>query len=527
MDYTSHFGTKETPQTQPIPGSTQVANSAGGFSFAVDEFTRLRRFLILGTEGGTYYASERDITRENAKSIMDAIKKDGLRVVQEVIDISQSGRAPKNDPALFVLAMCTDPKLADARTRSFAIDSLQKVARTPTHLFHFAKFMQAFRGWGRLARRGVRNYYLNTPLDKLAHQVVKYPQRDGWSHADLLRLTHPKAEDETRNALFKYIVDGNVPEIPIIKATEALKKETNEKEIIKLLKEFNLPMEVVPTERRSAAIYEAVIDNNGMEWLVRNLGNLTKHGVIGNGKFDANGKVIEKLTNPTLVTQSRLHPIKVLAALLTYEQGHGMRGNGSWEVVADVVDALNESFHLAFGNVVPTGKRILWGFDVSGSMTMGTVAGIPGLDPRTASAALAMVTYKTEKNFLPMAFCDRFVDLNISRAQRLDDVCNAMNRLPFGGTDCSLPMEYAIQKNLDIDAFVVTTDSETYAGRRHPKQALEAYRQKTGIPAKLIVVGMVANNFSIADPSDAGMMDVVGFDTATPNLMNDFMRGDI
>jgi 60 kDa SS-A/Ro ribonucleoprotein len=45
-----------------------------------------------------------------------------------------------------------------------------------------------------------------------------------------------------------------------------------------------------------------------------------------------------------------------------------------------------------------------------------------------------------------------------------------------------------------------------------------------GIPAKLIVVGMTVNNFSIADPSDAGMMDVVGFDTATPQLMADFAR---
>ena len=54
-------------------------------------------------------------------------------------------------------------------------------------------------------------------------------------------------------------------------------------------------------------------------------------------------------------------------------------------------------------------------------------------------------------------------------------------------------------------------------------QALRDYRQALGIPAKLIVVGMVANSFSIADPSDGGMLDVVGFDTATPQLMSDFV----
>jgi hypothetical protein len=43
-----------------------------------------------------------------------------------------------------------------------------------------------------------------------------------------------------------------------------------------------------------------------------------------------------------------------------------------------------------------------------------------------------------------------------------------------------------------------------------------------GIRAKLVVVGMALNGFTIADPDDAGMLDVVGFDTVTPNLIADF-----
>jgi 60 kDa SS-A/Ro ribonucleoprotein len=33
---------------------------------------------------------------------------------------------------------------------------------------------------------------------------------------------------------------------------------------------------------------------------------------------------------------------------------------------------------------------------------------------------------------------------------------------------------------------------------------------------------MVANEFSIARPDDAGQLDVVGFDTATPQVLSDF-----
>ncbi|HEV3051923.1 MAG TPA: hypothetical protein VGX50_16565, partial [Longimicrobium sp.] len=65
---------------------------------------------------------------------------------------------------------------------------------------------------------------------------------------------------------------------------------------------------------------------------------------------------------------------------------------------------------------------------------------------------------------------------------------------------------------------------ETWAGSIHPAQALRKYRERTGIPAKLVVVGMASNGFTIADPNDAGMLDVVGFDAAAPQLIADFAR---
>ena len=98
----------------------------------------------------------------------------------------------------------------------------------------------------------------------------------------------------------------------------------------------------------------------------------------------------------------------------------------------------------------------------------------------------------------------------------------AVSDLPFGGTDCALPMLWAAENKVPVDIFCVYTDSETWAGDIHPVQALRAYRQKMGIGAKLVVIGMVSNGFSIADPDDGGMLDVVGFDTATPSVIADF-----
>src|SRR5262249_33344622 len=115
--------------------------------------------------------------------------------------------------------------------------------------------------------------------------------------------------------------------------------------------------------------------------------------------------------------------------------------------------------------------------------------------------------------------------LTISPRQRLDDVVRTVSNLPFGGTDCALPMQYALDRNREIDTFVIFTDSETWAGDVHPAQALADYRRASGIDARLVVVGIVSNGFSIADPNDPGMLDIVGFDPATPQLVSDFARG--
>jgi 60 kDa SS-A/Ro ribonucleoprotein len=116
-------------------------------------------------------------------------------------------------------------------------------------------------------------------------------------------------------------------------------------------------------------------------------------------------------------------------------------------------------------------------------------------------------------------------ELRISPRMRLDDAVREVSDLPFGRTDCALPMLYALERKLAVDTFVVITDNETWAGTMHPHQALERYRKAMGIDAKLIVLATSASKFTIADPGDPGMIDIAGFDAAVPGLVTEFSRG--
>jgi 60 kDa SS-A/Ro ribonucleoprotein len=555
MSYLKRHGTRRVPQWAPIPRSDQVPNSAGGFAWAVDDWTRLRRFLILGSEGGSYYATEWTLTRENAQAVERCLAADGPRAVAEIVRVSDEGRAPKNDPALFALAMAAG--LGDEPTRKAALAALHQVARTGTHLFQFATFIEGFRGWGRSLRRAVGRWYAARPADAIAYQAVKYRQREGVTHRDLLRLAHPAESVSAGNPtlavsseharLFEWIVRGGETEgLPrVVEGFVRAQSAATPAEAAALVREFGLPREALQSEHLTASVvWEALLEDMPMTAMIRNLATMTRVGVLAPGS-DGTAKVVSQLGDGGRIRRARVHPITLLAALRTYAAGRGARGRSEWSPVREVVDALGAAFYTAFGNVDPTGKRLLLALDVSGSMTSGWIAGVPGLTPRDASAALALVTAATEPHHETVGFFagkrgwksrtksqwgigeQGLTPLAISPRQRLDDVVKTVSDLPFGGTDCALPMLYAQAQEREVDAFVIYTDSETWAGDVHPAQALQDYRQASGIDARLVVVGMVSNGFSIAGPADPGMLDVVGFDTATPQLISDFARGTL
>jgi 60 kDa SS-A/Ro ribonucleoprotein len=550
IKYAEYFATRLrdliTPQSQPIPGTTQVPNTAGGFAWAVDCWVRLDRFLILGSEGGTYYVEERKLTRENAAAVLEAVIVDGPRVVRRIVEVSGSGRAPKNDPALFALAIAAG--LGNAETRTAALAALPSVARTATHLFHWIEYVQAFRGWGRGVRHAVASWYTAKPASELAYQMLKYPSRDGWAHRDALRLAHPKAPSPAHDVLFEYAVHGwekmkprgSVAMAPadrnalrLLETVRMLRGETPAL-AANTIRAHGLVREMVPTELlTSPEVWEALLEQMPLTAMLRNLGVMTKVGLLATGAPAAR-LVRERLGDRAALRRARIHPLAVLAAFKTYAQGQGMRGQGTWKPVPSVVDALDAAFYLAFENTPGTGKQVMLALDVSGSMAAG-VHGLPFLSCREASAAMALVTAATEPEhrftaFAAPSFLGRFspfasglAELAISPRQRLDDVVRLTSKLPFGGTDCALPMLEALKHRWPVDVFVIYTDNETWAGEIHPAQALRRYRERLGIAAKLVVVAMASNGFSIADPNDAGMLDVVGFDSATPALIAQFV----
>jgi 60 kDa SS-A/Ro ribonucleoprotein len=518
-----------TPQSKPLPGreTEMVKNSAGGYVFQTGPFMQLRRFLIIGTEGGTYYMTEKKATEKNIKCLDECLRLDYKQTIDVIQEVSVGGLAMKQDVTIMSLAICACH--TDVKVREYAYSKITTILRIPTHLFMFIDFLNTMKpAWGRMRRNYISSWYTSKTIDNLAFLMAKYQNREGWSHKDVIRSAHISAPTEDYNSLFGWAVgkpyNEKLLEGTMVDCLTKMNMATSESDVVKLIIDYRAPWEVVPTQfRNSVEVWKALLPQMGMTAMIRNLANMTRYGVFQD-KNTLN-LAISKLENEEALKRARVHPLNVLIGMLTYNSGKSMRGDNSWSPHRDISYHLENAFYKSFKYSPKTGKRIMYALDVSGSMSSMGLGGIDKLSPAMVSGVLTMACLQVETEAMVMGFDTGIRDFSsvVKFGNRIEDVVHNL-AINGGGTDTSLPCKWAVGNNAKIDAFVVLTDNETWAGAQHTSVALKEYRTKSGIEdAKMVVVGMTATEFTIADPKDPNMLDVVGFNPELPQLIGAFI----
>ena len=510
------------PQSEPLD-ERQVRNQSGGYAYPVDDRVRFHRFLILGSEGGTYYQDERTLTLENAKACQRHINTFGPQAVDHIAMIARERRAPRISPLLFTLAMAASAD-SDA-TRECALDHLPDVAATASHLEEFAGYVNSMRGWGRGLRRAVSGWYTGKDASDVAYQAIKYRNRSGWTHRDLLRKAHPETErDSDLWHIFEWIARGTVP--PKFESLAHIHNYLEAQEcglprLLELITDHDLPREAIPTEMlQKDEVWAALGPKMPATAFIRNLPALTSHKAIRPMEYQWATDRIHGM-GPTERRAALVHPFHMLTALLVYRNGRSIRGDATWEPVPQITQALDLAFDNSFSAAASTGQRVYLAVDVSGSMGAHTVGKISGFTARMAAAAVTMMVARRERNHYIKMFDTMPHDIHVAAHDSLTDV---MRNTPAGGaTDLAQPMLHAAKERIPVDCFIIATDGETWAGRVHPAKALQQYRDAMGIPAKAVQLAFHSTGTSVMDPADAGTLDIPGFDAALPAVLHDFM----
>lgn len=528
---------RNTPAVVTTPiSSTQVKNNTGGYVFEVSNKSRLERFLILGVDGGTYYVSEQELTKQNVDWLIKLIQSDPHLVLETVLEVSEAGRSYRNSAAIFTLALMLNH--APENYRQNVASVAHKVARTGTMVFELAQYIENLGGWGRAKRSAIAKWFTSKTPDQLAYQAVKYRQRNGWTLKDLMRLSHPVG---VHQGVGGFILKGETDwaDIDILSGYHYMSKATSlsgPEGVIALLKAYpSLPWETIPTQfLKDPEVWKTLFYNNNLngQALLRNIVRLSRNGAFSDIQFA--GDYAKKLTDIEMIRKTRLHPVQYLLASVVYSDGQIDRNavsywsssrNKDWTTNPKISSALMAGFGKSFATVTPSNKRFRIGVDVSGSMSVNSAIG-SDFTAAQGAAAMALMTAKVEDYVEILGFASSLTNLDIHSEMSWSEVNKKVQMHNFGSTNPSLLINDAANKNVAVDTFLVITDNEANSGS-HPAQALRAYRQKMGIDSKLVVMGMTSTGFTIADPNDRGMLDVVGFDSNAPKVVSDFSAGRI
>lgn len=515
----------------------QVPNSTGGFVFEAADAARLERFLILGVDGGTYYVTEKDLTQQNVDWLINLIQKDSELVLGLVSDVSMTGRAYRNSAALFTLALVLNHGALAAKDR--AVELTPYIGRTATHLYELAQYIENLGGWGRAKRRAVAAWFTEKTPDGLAYQAVKYRQRNGWTLRDAMRLSHPVGVDQRvgKFILGNYLgkfgdFDPDMPEI--INGFVLMQRMETVSDVLDLLDNNpNLPWETIPTQfLKEPKVWIKLFENGQLKGqaLVRNVVRLAKIGAFSDLRFA--GQYAAALQDEEMIRKTKLHPMQYLVAQVTYGEGQidrkndfgHVRRNKTWDTNSKIMQGLQAGFYESFKSVQPSNARTLIGVDVSASMSWNASVG-SDLSAAQAAAAMSMVTARLEPFSMVTGFALNVRDLGISPNMDFATILRKTRDQNFGSTNPSALIEFARSRRMEIDTFMVITDNEVNSGR-HVHQTLRQYRTEINPNAKMVVMAVTSTGFTIADPQDRGMLDVVGFDSNAPKIVADFSRGD-
>lgn len=536
---------RKTPQSRPVPGreAEMEKNLAGGHAFKAGDWIRLDRFLILGSEGGTFYASEKSVTRENADVVRRCLRTDWERTLSRIVEVSVDGLAPKNSPAILALALAFShtPKAQELHRLVNGVTlrlALQHVCRTGTHLMEFLDAATSMRGGGRALNGAVRDWLASKDVNKLAYQMTKYRQRGEWTWRNILRRYRPNpGEILSRQTLYRWAVTGDILSedkdeghvIPENLMNFLLVQATGEADLAACVRDTKAPWEWIKDSKLTARkdVLEALFENMPIGATIRQLSKLTAHGVLP----EKNAEAVERITNVEAIRKGRVHPVSLFLAQKAYEKGTGR--HLTWTPQPAIIDALEDGFRLAMVESEPITAKVLIALDTSGSMggLYGSNASNLPASPMELGAAMALalnaqcirsdvIGFDAAGGFYGSSQ-QGWVDVPLSPRMRCVDAVRAFSA-NGGGTDCSLPFRAAQEKGGEYDAVIVFTDNMSWAGDAHAYQALVDLR-KTSPKCRAVWCAMTATGVSLGDPKDDDTLNIAGFSSDVPKIISDFV----
>lgn len=483
--------------------SATIKNHAGGKAFAKSDEETLVQFAMTGTFNDTFYT-------KGANQLTQVLERSSRVSDEFIAKLAIYGRQQglmKDMPALLCAALV-------ARQSAYVETVFNQVIDNPRMLRNFVQMMRSGvvgrKSLGSKAKRLVQDF-----IGKLSDYALwEASIGNDPSLVDVMKLAHPKAKDERRNALYAYILGRpvDVAQLPdFIRDYEMFAKGDLKDAPLQapFLKLTALPLKEDDWKR--------IALNATWTQTRMNLNTFARHGVFKDREMVT--LLAERLANRENVLKAKAFPYQLMAAMLNIES----------DIPQALKDALEQAMEVALESTPVFEGTTLIAVDVSGSMS-DPITGRSGVPSKISclqvAALIGSALLHKNRSARLVAFDTVCHEGEFPAGHSVMQMAGEFAAFQGGGTDCGSVLRFMNEHNIQVNNLIVISDNESWKdGYRSNLSALWAgYKQKNP-GARMINLDITPNETS-ATAQRADTLRVGGFSDEVFQVMSSFLAGD-
>lgn len=533
---------------------------------------QLKRLVYICNVRPIYYCGgpEKYIPLSKAKiDLLEAILKNNYIELLNVIEsLNDDILIPYRTQIFNVLCFALRMENATPESKNAISVLARKLMKTDTDFFEFVKHASRYHNnkLSKTVRKAIISYYSSKSPEELAQFYVSAKSVHGKSHKDLIKLCHMQSKTPEHNIVINYILkntsshkENNEPGhqlLEVMTKVDTLRKTSDPKVAVPLIEELKATInQVEPKLRKSAEVWSAALLNMSLKEVLPTLTKLYKLGFL---KKDSPilAIVTEVLTNGEKIKLSGIHPLEVFIYMKNFERGGKpldpkllqhlqlekklseeelKKLKTPHEVKCPIVlSSLQKCMNISCNNIQSFGKKYLITIDTTEKTETPCLSNknITGIE---AAAAFVWFLLRTEKDVTVAVFKDKDVAVvSLDKKSQMNEYINKLKDNKSRFLVMASPIEWATANKKHFDVFLnfihhkeYYTDAPKEVREKmvKPVDALQKYRKKLNHPnAKLVTFLLSSPNLSVADGS-SNVLDVCGFDSGVPKLVEAFCRG--
>ncbi|XP_046611310.1 60 kDa SS-A/Ro ribonucleoprotein-like [Neodiprion virginianus] len=531
---------------------------------------RLCQYLYVGKEYPNYQPGNWFFHKYYEEGRVQSIKKiaetqNPLVAIDLIKKAFERKLVQNSETLIFALAVCAR-QTENESLRHAAYNAIKTICTTPQHFILFVKFASQIaksapepkHGWGAGWRKAVNEWYLSKDALDLAKCVTGCKGRYGWTHKDIVKLSHPKTDDIAKKAVLKYVLFGlketikdfgDKPEaaevIEYIQKIENFKHCEDQVLAGRLLELHNLTLDHVPGHLlKSEEVWNSLIPTMNITMLLHNLQRMHNIGIL-EPTGTAVDKVVDEICNQEKLLKEKIHPALVLITIknyeksgpaLSYEKQKARKAKARSVIpppkpTRKIIEALYKTLGYSFNSLAPTGLRYMITIDMSKAMQDNSAWRCGNLSSAEAGCLIALCLLRSENNVTVATFKNIGVHIvYLNKNASLGQIVKKMKQMPTGEVNLEKPMIWAAQKSEEIDVFinvVDVVDKRCGNGARtdNPRKAIKEYRSKMELKnAKLVTCAMTTAQMVPHSDDDKNTLTICGFDENVPKIIEAFAR---